>query len=120
MAATFAITNTRTGRTLATAARRADNFWSRFRGLMGVKDLPAGEALVIVPCNSVHCFGMKIVIDVVFVARDGSVLHLESEMSPGRVSPIVRKARAVVELPAGTIVASDTVVGDRLDFAVPL
>lgn len=118
--ASFAIRNPRSGAALATAARRADNFWTRFKGLMGVRELPAGEGLLIVPCNSVHCFGMKIPIDVVFLSRDGEVLHLMPDMAPGKVSPIVRKARAVLELPAGTIAATDTRVGDRLDLDTPL
>jgi hypothetical protein len=116
----FEISNPRTGRLLATAARRAGNFWTRFRGLMGVKHLPQGEGLLIVPCNSVHCFGMKITIDVVFVSKEGEVLHLMPEMAPGKVSPLVRKARAVIELPAGTIAASGTEVGDRLSIGAPL
>lgn len=110
----FAISNPRTGAVLATAARRANSFWTRFLGLMGAPGLPEGGGLLIVPCSSVHCFGMKFTIDVLFLSREGEVLHVMPEMAPGRVSPIVRKARAVLELPAGAIAASGTVVGDRL------
>jgi uncharacterized membrane protein (UPF0127 family) len=120
VAGTFAITNTRTGKDLATSARSADNFWTRFWGLMGVKELPAGSGLVIVPCNSIHCFGMKIAIDVVFISRAGEVLHLIPEMKPGRVSPLVRKSRGVIELPVGAIAASETVVGDSLTLGMTL
>jgi uncharacterized membrane protein (UPF0127 family) len=116
----FAITNPRTGRALATAARRAGTFWTRFKGLMGVRHLPAGEGLLIVPCNSVHCFGMKMTIDVVFVNREGEVLHLIPEMAPGKMSPIIKKGRAVIELPQGTIAASGTEVGDKLEIGAPL
>jgi hypothetical protein len=108
------VTNGRTGHDLATEARKADTFWKRFRGLMGVRDLPHGTGLWIEPCNSVHCFGMKITIDVVFVSREGEVLHLIPAMRPGQVSKIVKGARAVLELPEGTIAASGTQVGDRL------
>ncbi|MDB5095995.1 MAG: hypothetical protein JWM80_416 [Cyanobacteria bacterium RYN_339] len=117
---TFAITNPRTGQSLATAARRAGTFWTRFRGLMGVRHLPAGEGLLIVPCNSIHCFGMKMAIDVVFVSREGEVLHLIPDMAPGKFSSIIKKARAVIELPAGTIAATGTAVGDRLAIDAPL
>ena len=120
MSKTFAVTNARTGKDLATHARSADNFWTRFWGLMGVKELPAGSGLVIVPCNSIHCFGMKIVIDAVFISREGEVLHLIPDMKPGRVSPLVRKSRGVIELPAGSIAASETTVGDRLILGMAL
>jgi uncharacterized membrane protein (UPF0127 family) len=114
--ASFAITNPRTGGSLATEARLANNFFTRFKGLMGVKDLPAGQGLLIVPCNSVHCFGMKITIDVLFLAKDGTVLHMMPEMAPGKVSPIVKGARGTLELPAGTIAKTDTQVGDKLEL----
>lgn len=112
----FAITNPRTGAELATEARLANNFFSRFKGLMGVKDLPAGQGLLIVPCNSVHCFGMKIPIDVVFLSKTGEVMHLIPDMAPGQVSPIVKGARATLELPAGTIARTGTQVGDQLEL----
>ena len=108
------VTNARTGVALATAARKADTFWTRFRGLMGVRQLPPGEGLWIEPCNSVHCFGMKIAIDVVFVGAEGEVLHLVPGMRPNSVSRIVKGCRAVLELPVGAIASSDTRLGDRL------
>ena len=112
----FAITNPRTGAALATEARLADNFFTRFKGLMGVKDLPNGQGLLIVPCNSVHCFGMKIPIDVLFLSKEGEVMHMIPDMAPGKVSPIVKGARATLELPAGTIAQTGTQVGDRLEL----
>lgn len=112
----FTITNPRTGATLATAARLANNFWTRFRGLMWTSELPAGEALLIVPCNSVHCFGMRYAIDVAFLSKSGEVLHMIPDMAPGKVSPIIKGARATLELPAGTLAATGTQVGDRLEL----
>ena len=112
----FAITNPRTGATLASATRLANNFWTRFRGLMGTPSLPPGEGLLIVPCNSVHCFGMKYAIDVLFLSKEGEVLHMIPDMQPRRVSPIIKKARATLELPAGTIAATGTQIGDQLDL----
>ncbi|RMH38557.1 MAG: DUF192 domain-containing protein, partial [Gammaproteobacteria bacterium] len=42
-----------------TNGRVADSFWSRTKGLIGVKRLDAGDGLLIEPCNSVHCFFMS-------------------------------------------------------------
>ncbi|HEY9720452.1 MAG TPA: DUF192 domain-containing protein [Oscillatoriaceae cyanobacterium] len=113
---TFAITNARTGAVLAERARRADNFFTRFRGLMWTKALPEGEALLIVPCNSVHCFNMRYTIDVLFLSRDGVVVKAIPGMKPGSVSPIVKGARATLELPEGTIARTGTQEGDRLEL----
>ena len=111
----FAVRVVRTGDTLATACGLANSFWTRFWGLMGKPSLPDGGALLIVPCNSVHCFGMKFAIDVVYLARDGEVLRIVPDMAPGTIGPLVRGARAVLELPAGTVGAAGVVVGDRLE-----
>lgn len=100
---------------LATDAALANNFWTRFKGLMGRKTLPAGEGLIIVPCNSVHCFGMKFAIDVLYLSRDGEVLRIVNDMLPGSIGPLVRGARAVLELPSGTAEAAGVNAGDKLE-----
>ena len=47
--------------------RVADNSWTRFIGLIGVKELPEGYGLLIDPCKGVHCMFMSIPIDVLYV-----------------------------------------------------
>ena len=91
--------------------------WSRFIGLMGRADLPAGRALWIEPCNSIHMFFMRFAIDVLFLDRDGVVKRVLLRLRPWRVSPIVFGARTVVELPAGTL-ADRSLVGHRLRLEV--
>jgi hypothetical protein len=113
---TFTITNPRTGATLATAARLADTFWTRFKGLMWTDVLPAGEGLLISPCRAIHCFGMRYAIDVLFLSKEGEVVHMIPVMRPGQVSPTIKAARATLELPAGIIQATGTKVGDKLEL----
>lgn len=84
-------------------AQIADSFISRFMGLMGKKDLPEATGLIIEPCNSVHCFFMRFPIDVIFVDSDDRVVHIIPAMKPGRISPIVRKAKYVIESNAHTL-----------------
>lgn len=108
------------GALLADRASLANTFWRRFKGLMGRPSLPAGEGLLIVPCNSVHCFGMKFAIDVLYLSREGEVLRVAPDMLPGSIGPMVKGARAVLELPAGTAEAAGVVVGDRLVGLPPL
>jgi uncharacterized membrane protein (UPF0127 family) len=112
---TFDVRLARTGASLAPACGLANSFWTRFKGLMGRPALPAGEGLLIVPCNSVHCFGMKFAIDVLYLSREGEVLRVVPDLAPGAVGPLVRGARAVLELPAGTAAAHGVVAGDRIE-----
>ncbi len=97
---------------LVESGRVADNFWTRFVGLMGAKGLAAGEGLLITRCNSIHTHFMRFPIDVVYVSRDLRVVHVDRAMAPWRFGRIHRGARFVVELPAGA--AEGTEVGDVL------
>ena len=92
----------------------ADGFWARLRGLIGHRPLRDGEGLMITPCNSVHTFFMGFPIDVVYVTADGEVAGLAEKLSPFRIGPIVRRARFVLELPAGTVARTGTQLGDRI------
>lgn len=101
---------------LADQASRADSFFERFKGLMGVTELPEGHGLHIWPCNSIHTFFMKIPIDALFLDEGGQVVDICHAMPPWRLSRVYLKAQSVLELPAGTAKASQTKPGDRLSF----
>jgi len=108
------IKNLDNGNTLAYAGVMAASFFKRLRGLLGKKVLQQGEALVLCPCNAVHCIGMRLVIDVVFLDQSGQVIHIIESMKPGSISPVIKKARIVVELPEGQIGRSQTTLGHML------
>ena len=57
---------------------------------------------------------MRFPIDVVYVSRKNIVVALDEAMAPWRFGRIRRGSRYVVELPAGTIAATGTEVGDTL------
>ncbi len=59
---------------------------------------------------------MRFAIDVAFVDRENTVVHLLPNMKPWRNSRIVRKSRYVVELPAGRLAETDTHLGDILEI----
>jgi uncharacterized membrane protein (UPF0127 family) len=105
------------GTEVASAVAVADGLWSRFVGLMGRPELPAGEGLCIRPCSSIHMFFMRFPIDAVFVDRDGRVLRIYRELRPWRITGIVRRAKAVLELPAGSTAASGVDVGQTLTLS---
>jgi uncharacterized membrane protein (UPF0127 family) len=95
----------------------ADSLWSRFMGLMGRRELPQGGGICIRPCSSIHMFFMRFAIDAVFVDRDGAVVRVYDSIKPWRVTRVVRKAKACIELPAGTAAAARLGVGERLILA---
>jgi uncharacterized membrane protein (UPF0127 family) len=57
---------------------------------------------------------MSFPFDVVFLDEDLVIVHAIEAMPPFRFSPIVREARAVLELPAGIVRWSESRIGDRL------
>lgn len=95
--------NMRTNETILEDLQTADTFVSRFRGLMGAKALAKNTGLRIAPCNSVHCFFMRFPIDVIFLDKQDQVIHIQKNMKPGSISPIIRKAKSVIEANADTL-----------------
>ena len=91
----------------------ADTFLTRLRGLLGRRDLPRGEGLLLVPSPSVHTAFMRFAIDVVFLDRHGTVVAVEPELRPWRTAA-KKGARAVVELAAGECGRRGVAPGDRL------
>lgn len=108
------VENVTRGRSLVSRGRVAANFFTRLRGLVGVRNLPAGDGLLIVPCNQVHCMFMSIPIDVIYIGSDDRVLAVDHAMRPWSVGRMVRGAKQVLELPAGTAKATGTTLGDQL------
>lgn len=98
--------------TLASNAVLADHFFPRLVGLLNRSSLNEGEGLILKPCKAVHTWLMRFSIDVLFLAKDGKVIHIIENMSPGKKSPYINKCLQVIELPTGTINFSDTKLGD--------
>jgi uncharacterized protein len=71
----------------------------RRRGLAKMTPLPAGYGLRI-KTSSIHTFGMRFALDLVWLARDGRVLRVDQGVGPGRLKLCLR-AGAVVETAAG-------------------
>lgn len=97
----------------------ADSFWIRFKGLMGKKSISPGNALLLVPCKSIHMLFMRFPIDAVFLDKNNRVVYLLENLKPWRVSPVVKQAYSVLELPAGMIKTSGTMRGDEVAVKAP-
>lgn len=96
--------------------REARSFFTRGRGLMLAPGLDEGEGLLIDPCSSIHTFFMRFPIDVLYVDRSGTIVRADGVMKPWRIGPVFTGSRWVVELPPGTIDATGTQKGDKLDI----
>lgn len=94
----------------------ADNFATRFVGLMGRSGLSPGHGLLLVPCFEIHSFFMRFEFDALYLNRDGQVVDRIERMKPWRIGKIVRGSRGVLELPGGAIAESGTQIGDQLEF----
>lgn len=111
-----AITNTTRGERLAARARLANRWWSRLLGLLGRGPLREGEALVLMPCQAVHMFGMRFPLDVAFLDERGGVVAIYHGLTPGSRSRWHRQARVAVEMPEGTLARSGTQPGDVMTW----
>ena len=85
---------------------------ARLRGLLGRP--PSPVPLLIVPARSVHTFGMRRAIDVVFLDADLRVVKVVRELRPWRVAS-ARRAVAALELVAGAAAALHE--GERLELS---
>lgn len=99
----------------------ADTHWTRLRGLLGraPNHFGNGSGLWIVPCHGVHTLGMGFPIDVLYLDREMSVIHVHPGLQPWRFSPIRRKATSILELPMHTLAQTKTVIGDKIEITLP-
>ncbi len=95
------------------SVRIADSFVSRALGLLVGAPLGPAEALLIEPCSSVHTFGMRYPIDVVFIDRDARIVRVCPEVRAGRIR-LAPGARAALELRAGAAARHGLAPGVKL------
>ncbi|PKQ27493.1 MAG: hypothetical protein CVT63_07735 [Candidatus Anoxymicrobium japonicum] len=110
------LVNVTRGAVLATDAHFAMTGRERRRGLLGRDSMNAGEAMLFPRRRQVHTFGMRFEIDVLFLDRAGKALRCVHNMKSWRLSPWALRARATIELPAGTLGRSGTEVSDIIQI----
>jgi len=103
----------RDGRVIAGDVRRLTRRRDRIRGFLGTADAGA-LALVFPHTRQVHTVGMGFAIDVLFLERDGKVVHVVRAMKPWRVTRVVWRSSCVIEV--GARRADDVAPGDKLRF----
>jgi hypothetical protein len=115
----FAVRNIDRGTMLATQAKLASSYWSRFWGLMFRRGLNAGDGILLTKSSSIHSFFMFFRFDAVYVDRDNRVVKVVHSMRPWWVSFGGKGAKDTLELPGGVAAATGTVAGDVLAFEEP-
>jgi uncharacterized protein len=80
---------------------RAERRPERMRGLAKLDSMPARYALHIPRCRSVHTFGMRFALDLIWLGADGRPVRVDRAVPPRRLRSC-RRARSVVEVRAGT------------------
>jgi uncharacterized membrane protein (UPF0127 family) len=110
------------GSVLAEPLETAASFWGKFMGLMGRPSLPAGEGLWLPGGNGIHMMFMRFPIDAVFVTKEDAEgvrrvrsVHRNVKAWTGLI-PLITGAHGVLELPVGTIDATATRAGDRVEI----
>ncbi len=104
------------GTVLGSEIELADTPRSRARGLLGTYSLAPGEGMWLTPCRHVHTMGMRYPIDLAFLDCRFRVLRTAENLPPSRISPLVWRARSVLELPAGRLKETNTQLGDVLEI----
>ncbi|HYV15861.1 MAG TPA: DUF192 domain-containing protein [Conexibacter sp.] len=72
---------------------------ARLLGLAGLRSLPPDAALLLPRTRSIHTFGMRFALDLLWLDRAGRVVRVDRGVGPRRVRAC-RAADAVIELPA--------------------
>jgi uncharacterized membrane protein (UPF0127 family) len=78
----------------------ARRFGERRRGLARMAPMPPHHALRIVRTRSVHTFGMRFALDLVWIGARGEVVRIDRGV-PARRLKLCLRARSVVETCAG-------------------
>jgi uncharacterized membrane protein (UPF0127 family) len=87
------------GRPLLERLRFARSLATRTRGLLGRRDLPAGEGVAFRE-KSIHMFFMRMALDIVFCDADLQVVRVVHNLRPWRMAGC-RQARYVLEIGPG-------------------
>jgi uncharacterized membrane protein (UPF0127 family) len=106
------------GRIVCERCAVADNPLTRARGLLGRRDLPPGEGILIRPAGSIHMFFMRFAIDAVFCDRQLRVVGVAANLRPWRLAAR-RRAKTTIELAAGEAARRGVDTGTQLRLVEP-
>jgi uncharacterized membrane protein (UPF0127 family) len=91
---------------------------ARMRGLLGRNNLEMDHALYIKPCGSIHTFGMRFSLDLIFLDKNLSVVKIVHDVSPGKMVLGGKYAASVIELESGWFDWQKLNAGDSVALVV--
>lgn len=74
------------GELLVPKVWKVAGIFERMRGLIARQPLKKGEGFLLSPCSSVHTFGMKYALDLVFISKEGKISKLVHSLPPRRLA----------------------------------
>jgi uncharacterized membrane protein (UPF0127 family) len=110
-------TNATRGTMLGEHIRVAETGLETIIGLLGERELPPGDGLLIVPSQGIHTWGMRFAIDVVVLDDAWKVIAVRRDVRPFRMTRVFWNAAAVLELQSGIVDSSGTQVDDVIQFS---
>lgn len=78
----------------------ASGLAQRARGLAWRSSIPGGYALQINRCRSIHTFGMRFALDLLWLDHQGRTIRVDYDVPPRRLRSC-KQARSVIEVTAG-------------------
>ncbi len=103
--------NISSNETLSTKTSRTKTFREKIQGLINQEK---DKGLIIHTRFGIHTFGMNRPIDVLVLDKQNSVVKLKSNLAPNRIFLWNPKHSIVIELPDGTIMQTNTKLGDKI------
>ena len=94
----------------------AESWLSRLRGLLFKKELAPREGLWLIPCQSIHMFGMQFPIDALYLDQENRVVRLIRHLKPNQIGPVDFKTYSVLEMKADTLNHFSISPGDQLEI----
>ena len=109
----YVLINARTGAELASRLDVVRSSWRRAISLVGRRWLDRGEGIRFLSGPGV--FAHRLPVDMLFLDRNGMILHAVNSLTPFEVLRS-QGVHSIVELPAGTLTAYETRVGDVVEM----
>ena len=101
---------------IAHAVEEAKTFAARSRGLLGRSTIDPEEGMLFRDCTSIHMFGMKTALDVVFLDDQDRVVKIFRALKPWQMAFGGGKATHCLELAPGALPPDRPAIGERLSI----
>ncbi len=106
-----------TNQCLIDEIQKADDFFSKSKGLLFAHPDQKNHALWMVPCQMIHTVGMRWPLDIIFLNRQLRVLKVVKNVGPFHLFVGCPGAHSVLEFFSGCWDASKIQVGNQLQIA---